>query len=122
MYYSFRDIVRAVSGQLPVYFGIGVYGHGPCLHCLQVYELGKVISLDVNGCITLVADENGESLYLCNKSNEQSTVDAYTELFGFGSGSWALGKDAEDTRQIPHLVPSHHRFKSHVGGEELSPD
>jgi hypothetical protein len=97
MYYWFRDIVQAVSGHLSVYFGIGVYGHGPCLHCLQVYELGKVISFDFNGSITIVADEAGESLYLCNKSNELATLDANTELFGFGSGAWALGKDAEDT-------------------------
>jgi hypothetical protein len=100
MYYSFRGIVRAVSWQLLVYFGIGVYGHGLCVHCLQVYALGKVISFDFNGAITVVADEDGESLYLCNKSNELATLDANTELFGFGSGSWALGKNAEDTHGI----------------------
>ena len=26
---------EAVSGHFPIYLGLGVYGHGPCLHSLQ---------------------------------------------------------------------------------------
>jgi hypothetical protein len=31
-----RPILRPVGGHLPIYLGLGVYGHGPCLHSLHV--------------------------------------------------------------------------------------
>ena len=35
-------------------------------------------------------------LYIVNKAEANSSVDINTEVFGYGSGSWAQGKNAED--------------------------
>ncbi len=42
-------------------------------------------------------DLQGTVLYLGNKGETGCTIPVHTELFGFGAGSWAQGKDAEDT-------------------------
>ncbi len=56
----------------------------------------KLVSLDVGTNATLYVDDEGESLWIANKSAEVGTVNSSSELFGCGSGKWALGKDGQD--------------------------
>jgi hypothetical protein len=61
----------------------------------KISDLGTVAQLDVADGIVLLTDED-LSLYIGNKFEEEASVASFTELFGVGSGAWALGKDAED--------------------------
>ncbi len=45
-----RPILRPVVGRFPIYLGLGVYGHGVCLHSLQVCVQTCVFVLHLHGC------------------------------------------------------------------------
>ena len=61
----------------------------------QLLERGKLVSIEV-GDATVYCDDEGEHLYLGNRTEADVHISKCTELFGCGSGKWALCKDGQD--------------------------
>ena len=48
----------------------------------------------------------GDMMYVANKAELGGSVEGMTEIFGYGAGSWAQGKDAEDASATNFLLRS----------------